>query len=242
LPEHRGSVAFFVRMPTHGYCHHFTGEIVQTTTSPTLEHAKRIWDYLASFSRPGKSDAIVVCCSYDLRVCDYACDLLRNSLASTILFTGNTGNWTRHFWDRPESHVFRERACANGIDASQVLIEDHAGNIAENIAFSQRIIPDAKRVTFVTKPNTLLRVKLTAPLQWPEVVSHTAGPDFKFPDDVSNTIGVFGVIHEMVGDIHRILEYPKLGFQVEHDLPAAVLDSWNRLVEKGFTQHMLKAS
>jgi len=208
-------------------------------TSETLQHAENIWNYLASFSGEKESDAIVVCCSYDLRVCDYACELLKQSLAPKLLFTGKTGNWTRHLWEIPEAQVFRERALTNGINESSIFTEETAGNIGENIARSKELIPDAGTVTFITKPNTILRVKLTIPLQWPEITAYTACPQFEFPKDVSNVIGVFGVINEMVGDIQRIMLYPEQGFQIEHQLPDEVVASWEYLVGRGFTAHMM---
>jgi len=210
-----------------------------TLTSQTATHAKRIWDYLASFSSPARSDVIVLCCSYDLRICDYACGLLRSGLAPKLVFTGKSGNWTQHLWDRPEAQMFRDRALANGVEASQLLTEEEASNIGENIAFTRKLIPDARTVTFVTKPNTILRVKLTAPLQWPDINAHVACPEFRFPEDVSNVIGVFGVIHEMVGDIQRIVTYPEKGFQVAHEIPEDILESWQHLLKQGFDRHML---
>ncbi len=210
--------------------------------SPTIKHAKLIWDYLTSFSKPEKSDAIVVCCSYDLRVCDYACELLQASMAPLILFSGNNGNWTNHLWDRPESQVFKERAESKGISTSKLLIEPNSTNIGENISFSRQIISKAKVVTFVTKPNTILRVKLSVPIKWPDVYAYTASPPFNFPDEISNIVGIFGVINEMVGDIQRIIEYPKLGYQVAHTLPEEVLESWEYLVRCGFTQHMMESN
>jgi uncharacterized SAM-binding protein YcdF (DUF218 family) len=139
--------------------------------SQTQIHAKLIWDYLASHSSPMACDAIVVCCSYDLRVCDYACKLLLESIAPIIVFSGYKGNWTRHLWDVPEAEIFAKRAEINGIARSRMKIESRATNIGENISFSRELLPDAKVVTFVTKPNTMLRVGLTAPIQWPAQIS-----------------------------------------------------------------------
>jgi hypothetical protein len=69
-----------------------------------------------------------------------------------------------------------------------------------------------------------------------------ACPNILFPNDVSNVIGIFGLINEMVGDIERILKYPQFGFQVEHALPEEVLASWEYLVREGFTQHMMESN
>jgi uncharacterized SAM-binding protein YcdF (DUF218 family) len=204
-----------------------------------LEHAARLWAFMSSARARGPCDAIVVCCSYDLRVCDYACDLLEQGLAPRLILTGKSGNWTRHLWHEPEARVFLSRALANGVDASRIHLEDQATNFGENIAFVRALFPELRRVTFVTKPNSVLRVALTVPIQWPAVTAFVDSPPFSFPQDVSNVIGVFGVIHELVGDIDRIVRYPARGFQVDHRLPQEVLESWSRLVQEGFTHHLL---
>jgi len=205
-----------------------------------IKNAKLIWYYLASFHQEQPSDAIVVCCSYDLRVCDYACPFMKEIGAQRLLFSGNSGNWTRHLWDEPEAQVFKTRALQNGIDPTRILTEEQATNIGENVAFSKKMLPDAKSITFITKPNTILRVKLTVPLHWQNITAVTACPQFTFPDEVSNIVGVFGVINEMVGDIQRILAYPSLGYQVAHDLPTHILTAYESLVDQGFTKHLMR--
>jgi uncharacterized SAM-binding protein YcdF (DUF218 family) len=206
----------------------------------TLEQAKTLWTYMSSFRARQSSDAIVVCCSYDLRVCDYACELIRQGLARRLVLSGKAGNWTRHLWSVPEAHVFRERALDNGLDPHLILIEDRATNFGENIAFVRALIPGARRITFATKPNSVLRVALTIPVQWPHVVASVDSPALSFPHEVSQIIGVLGVIHEMVGDVERILQYPARGFQVPHELPPPVLDAYETLVAEGFRHHPVR--
>ena len=184
-------------------------------------------------------DAIVVCCSYDLRVCDYACGLIQQGLAARLVLTGRSGRWTRHLWAVPEARIFAERALANGIDPAQIDLEEQAANFGENIAFVREAFPQLRRVTFVTKPNSVLRVALTVPVQWPQVTAWIDAPPLAFPQDVSNVIGVWGVIHEMVGDIDRVLQYPALGFQKPHALPAPILQSWQYLIAAGFDAQRL---
>jgi len=208
----------------------------------TIKVAQQLWDYLSAERRHDISDAVVVCCSYDLRVCDYACKLIQQGVAPLLILSGNTGNWTRHLWSSPEAHVFRERALANGVAADAMLIEEQATNFGENIAFVRRLAPQLQRVTFVTKPNSVLRVRLTVPVQWPGVTACIDAPPLRFPDDVSNVIGVLGVIDEMVGDVDRILKYPALGYQAPHELPAEILDIWQFLVSSGFRNHLLPSS
>ncbi len=206
----------------------------------TIQQANELWNYQASFGEVREADAIVVCCSYDLRVCDFACELFKAGVADKLVFSGNTGNWTRHIWSEPEAQIFYKRAMSNGIDPSVILLELEATNFGENIQFTRALLPDARRVTLVSKPNSLLRVKLTADKQWPEVQAAVASPDVQFPDEVSNVVGILGVIDEMVGDIERIQRYPKLGYQASHDLPETILAAWNSLIAAGFDGHLMK--
>jgi len=122
---------------------------------------------------------------------------------------------------------------------SKLLTGPKATNFGENISFSKTLLTDAQSVTFVSKPNSLLRVKLTAEAQWPEITTYVSAPSIQFPQHVSNVLGILGVINEMVGDIERIQKYPSMGFQASHELPQNILDAFHFLVEKGFTQHLM---
>lgn len=208
--------------------------------TPVMHHAQTLWAFLQG--QPiclAPSDIIVVCGSYDLRVCDHACALIRKGIAPRMLITGATGNWTRYLWERSEADVFHDRARSLGVDEGQITLEKRATNFAENIQFSRDLLPGAGRVTFVTKRNSVLRVKHTLDVQWPEVESAVDAPAINFPDDVSHQIGVLGLIDEMVGDLHRILHYPELGYQSPITIPDEVLRAWHRLIESGFDRHLL---
>lgn len=206
--------------------------------SVAVRHAGVLWNYLASIRREIDCSAVVVCCSYDLRVMDYAIDLLQRGRSDTVVISGDRGHWTAKLWDEPESAVFRAHA-GDRLRGYRVLLEPRATNFAENIRFSLDLVRPVERVLFVTKPNALHRVHLTVPRVDSELRFSVACPGLDFPEDVSGVVGLLGVINEMVGDIDRILTYPELGFQVPHALPEEVLRSWRALVDRGFTDHML---
>ncbi len=44
----------------------------------------------------------------------------------------------------------------------------------------------------------------------------------------------------MVGDMQRIIEYPKLGFQIPQNIPEKVLEAYNTLVELGYIGKLIK--
>ena len=207
--------------------------------SATIRIAGEIWDYLSAEKSVESCDAIVVCCSYDLRVCDHACELIERGYSDTLVLSGGSGNWTRHLWSAPEAEVFLERAVKNGLHESRILVEARAANFGENVRFSKDLIADAQTVTFVSKPNSLLRVKLTAAAQWPQVTALVSCPEISFPDEVSNVIGIWGLLNEMAGDLQRIQKYPELGYQAEHELPEEILDNWRYLIDCGFTHHLM---
>jgi len=101
------------------------------------------------------------------------------------------------------------------------------------------LLPNVKVVTFISKPNALLRFKLTAECRWPQIKAYVSCPPVKFPHEISNVVGILGVINEMVGDIERVQKYPDLGFQAPHKLLDHILNAWGYLKEQGFTEHLM---
>ena len=211
-------------------------------TTPTLQLAGQLWDFLSAGRGHRPCDVLVVCGSYDLRVAEHAAALLQQGIAPRMLISGNTGNWTRELWNRPEAEVFAERALELGVSHQQLLLEPRARSFAENLAFARTMCPDARCITFVTKPNSIRRVTQTQPIHWPDIDCAVDAPDFAFPWGVSNMVGVFGLIEEMVGDIHRLLRYPRLGFQQALPIPDEVLDAWQQLIALGYNRHLLRGS
>lgn len=209
-------------------------------STEVVRSAKVLWDYLSSYRDERESDAIVVCCSYDLRVMDHAVELLDRGLSDRMVITGNSGHWTEHLWVEPEARVFYEYAKSRIPARIEVNLETEATNFGENIRFSAKLLPDIKSTLILTKPNAVLRVLLTVRKQWPAVESCVSSPAYQFPEHASNVVGFFGVINEMIGDIDRIKRYPAMGFQVEHDLPAKVIEASEFLIDQGFDQHLAR--
>ena len=209
-----------------------------TMNSTVIGHARVLWEYFASIRKETYCSAVVVCCSYDLRVMDYAVELLERDMTDTIVISGDRGHWTGKFWDEPESTIFHEYA-RDRLNGYKVLMERSATNFSENIRYSLDLIRPMGEVLFVTKPNSLYRVHLTVPMVDSEIRYSVSCPEIEFPDGVSKVVGLIGIINEMVGDVDRILTYPELGYQVPHTLPDEVVRSWKYLVDRGFVDHML---
>ncbi|MGP5309024.1 YdcF family protein [Vreelandella alkaliphila] len=207
----------------------------------TLQLAKKLYSYLSMRSYFMEDiDLIVVCCSYDLRVCDYACHIFNKKLPKAMIFSGLTGNWTKHLWDEPEAVVFANRAKELGVSKEKIFIEDKATNTAENIFFSREMFPDANNVLFISKSNSLRRIYRTIPIQWQGINFYTDAPSLDYPNDASKMVGVLGLIDEMVGDIHRLIVYSEKGFQTNESIPGDIIEAWESLIKRGFDRHLVK--
>lgn len=206
----------------------------------TMCHSEVLWRYLTACHDHHQDGLLVVCGSYDLRVCDYACDLFRHGRYDQFLITGKTGSWTDHLWTETEAQVFAARAHTHGIPKDAIILEEEATNFAENIRNARRLVPSARKVTFLTKRNSIRRVLATAPIQWPEAEVRADGPAIAFPNEVSNIIGLFGLIAEMVGDVDRLIRYPGLGYQVQTAVPDEIRISYEYLAQNGFGARLLK--
>ena len=44
----------------------------------------------------------------------------------------------------------------------------------------------------------------------------------------------------LVGDLHRIIVYPRLGFQIAQDMPLEVVDALGRLVAAGYGTRLVQ--
>lgn len=44
----------------------------------------------------------------------------------------------------------------------------------------------------------------------------------------------------MTGDLQRIKLYPARGFQIHQDIPVEVWDAYEKLIDAGFNEHMVK--
>lgn len=204
-----------------------------------------LWEYHRVVGTLAPADVIVGLGSYDLRVAHWCAELLKQKLAPLLVFTGSHGNWTRGRWSKSEAEVFADEAVAHGASREQILLETKATNIGENLRFTKALLAELglspSRVIVVTKPQTLRRVVASAPIFWPEATVITSCPDQAFAEQPTTEHSLNDLIHEMVGDVQRMLEYPGLGYQVAQETPRAVLAAYEELKARGFTRHLLPA-
>ncbi|MBY5932050.1 YdcF family protein [Tateyamaria omphalii] len=206
------------------------------------EAALILWEFHCVYDDLSPADAIVGLGSYDLRVAERCADLFHQGYAERIVFTGAVGNWTDTLFQASEAEAFGEAAVAAGVPDEAIVLETHATNIGENVCFSEQLLPSARRVILVTKPQTQMRCHATVRKQWPGVQALVTAPLTPFEDQPLPHHDARALICEMVGDVERMGAYAKQGFQIEVEVPDAVRRACDVLVDTGFVDHLPKGA
>jgi uncharacterized SAM-binding protein YcdF (DUF218 family) len=218
--------------------------VTLTVDDEACELARTIWDYHHVRHQLKKADCIIALGSHDVRVAERAAELYRQGWAPLVVCSGRLGTLTLGVWDRPEADVFAEVAAAHGVPRRDILLEAQATNTGENVVFTKDLLSARgirpTRVIAVQKPYMQRRTYATFRKRWPEVDVIVTSPQISFDDYPTAEITKERVIHIMVGDLQRVMEYGETGFQIPQDVPADVRKAYDRLVALGFTGHMIR--
>jgi uncharacterized SAM-binding protein YcdF (DUF218 family) len=206
--------------------------------------AKIIWDYHHLNHKLEKADCIFVLGSHDMRVAEYAADLFLAGYAPYIIFSGGLGSLTKDIFKKPEADIFAEIAIKKGVPPEKILIENKSANTGENVEFTKKLL-DEKGLKFdafilVQKPYMERRTFATFKKVWPEKNFIVTSPQISFEDYPNDEISKDKVINIMVGDLQRIKLYPGRGFQIFQEIPPNVWSAYKKLVELGYTKHLVK--
>lgn len=202
-----------------------------------------IWNYHQMHHVLEEADLIWALGSHDLRVADRVAELWLEGLAPRIVMSGGLGNFTKDVFEKTEAELFAERAIELGVPANIIFIESQSTNTGENVSYTRDLLGECEisvnKVIAVQKPYMERRTYATIRQQWPEIEVQVTSPRLDFLSYSTDEIPRGDVINIMVGDLQRIIEYPKLGFMIEQAVPDDVLAAWQLLVDAGFTKHLL---
>ncbi|MCX5317790.1 YdcF family protein [Streptomyces sp. NBC_00154] len=212
-------------------------------TEEQISNAKLVWDFHQMHHDVRPVDAAIGLGSHDLGVAAFSAELYRAGLFPTLVFTGGNSPTTAKVFPRGEAVHFREHALALGVPDSAILVEPNAGNTGQNITLSREALASAgitpKTVLLVAKPYMERRSFATARKLWPEVEVTCASEPMEF-DDYLKSIGDEKLVIDMlVGDLQRVIEYPKLGFAIEQHVPEDVHAAYESLIRAGFTSRLI---
>ncbi|MGW7024803.1 YdcF family protein [Streptomyces decoyicus] len=213
-------------------------------TDDQRRRAKLIWDYHQMRHQLKPCDAAIGLGSHDLGVPAFCAELYRAGLFPTLVFSGGPNPTAPERFPRGEAVHFRDHALTLGVPATAILLEPNARNTGQNITFSRDVLAaagiDVTSVLLVSMPYMERRAFATARKVWPEAEVTCASAPLEF-DDYLKTIGDEKLVtDQLVGDLQRVIEYPKLDFAIEQDVPEDVHAAYESLIEDGFDSRLLK--
>ena len=205
--------------------------------------ARTVWDYHHVGHALRKADCIIVLGSHDTRVAERGAELYLAGWAPLVVMSGGLGSLTSGMWTRPEAEVFADVAAARGVPRDALLLESRSTNTGENVELSRRLLAERglapRSAIAVQKPYMERRTLATFGVRWPELDLVVTSPQLSFEAYTSEGIPRDDVIHIMVGDLQRLLVYPKKGFSTPQEVPAEAMAAYEGLVAAGYTKRLL---
>jgi uncharacterized SAM-binding protein YcdF (DUF218 family) len=203
------------------------------------QYAKIIWDYMLMHQKLEKADVIFVLGSNDLRVADRAVEIFKEGWASLVVCSGANGKVSD--FTEPEAKVFSERMINQGVPVESILLEPNSMNTGENVLFTKKLLQEkgikVKNIIAVNKPYVERRTFATIKKQWPEIEFFVASQQISYENYFTSAEFKDRNINTMVGDLLRIKEYPKLGFQIEQEIPGDVWNTGQELIKMGYNKY-----
>lgn len=215
-----------------------------TVTEQDRRDAQTVWDYHLMGHVPRRCDVAIGLGSHDLGVATTAVELYRSGMFPLVVFTGATSPTTRDRFPRGEAVHYREHAIADGVPAEAILIETGATNTGANFANARDVLAAAGHhpatALVVSKPYMQRRAFATAGRVWPDLDVVCASEPLELADYVRSIGDERLVVDMLVGDLQRVIEYPRLGFAIGQHLPVDVHDAYQRLVGRGYVSRLIR--
>jgi uncharacterized SAM-binding protein YcdF (DUF218 family) len=206
------------------------------------KYAKIIWNYMHMKQEIKPADIIFVLGSNDLRVADRGAEIFKENLAPLVVCSG--GNGKNSDFTETEAKLFSERMIGLGVPKEKIILESNSTNTGENVIFTKNLLENmnikVKRIIAVQKPYMERRTFATIMKQWLGVECVVNSPQISYEDYADNLDFKNRFINVMVGDLQRIKEYPKMGFQIEQEIPKDVWRAGQELIKLGYTKHIIK--
>ncbi len=190
---------------------------------------------------PQQADAILTLGSFDTNAAVHAARLWRAGLAPVVIMSGgiaHRGGLLDTGWDQSEARVFADVARREGVPASAILLEEKALNTGDNFVFARAVAREAaldpRRLLVVAKPYMTRRGFATGRVKWPEAELLMQCEEIGMADYFAREADPERTLLALVGDLHRILVYPALGFSIEQEVPPPVEEALHALVAAGY--------
>lgn len=219
-------------------------------TIGNYRNAEILWNYMQFRQRVKSADALIVLGSRDDRVAVCAANMTQSHAFPSVLFTGGISHiqdslatpWGEFAEAEWFARIFKDHG-----GQGNIYIEPEALNTGQNATLSYALLKQQdsapSSILIVTKPYMERRALATFQAQWPDpgCVMRVTSPHSKtFKNYCNDDQPEELVLNIMVGDMQRIIEYPKLGLQMAQIVPPDALAAYEGLIAAGYTKHIIK--
>ncbi|MET7548361.1 MULTISPECIES: YdcF family protein [unclassified Streptomyces] len=205
--------------------------------------ARAIWDFHQMGHELRPCSAAITLGSLDLGVASITADLYHAGMFPVVVFTGDTSAATKERFPRGEAVHYREHALSLGVPDEAILLEPKASNTGQNIGFSREVLENAgiavTTVLLISMPYMQRRAYATCRKLWPEVEPVCVSQPLAFDEYTKTHDDEKQFIDMLMGDMERVMEYPKRGFAIEQHIPEGVRDAFDRLRARGYDSWLL---
>jgi uncharacterized SAM-binding protein YcdF (DUF218 family) len=219
-------------------------------TGEALSLARIIWDYhqfrADQVPEPVPGDVIIALGTNDLRVAEFAAELYRSGFGSKLVCSGGVAHQNDMLatgWEKTEAQMYAEIAESRGVPRDRILLEERSTNTSQNLQFTRELLRrlemEPKSVVIAVKPFMRRRVWATLEVVWPEVAATLASPRMTLDEYFTPELDAEKIINIMMGDLQRLWIYGRRGWSAPQAIPDAVMAAYQRLVEFGYTKHLI---
>jgi uncharacterized SAM-binding protein YcdF (DUF218 family)/DNA-binding transcriptional regulator YiaG len=213
-------------------------------TDQDWRDAELIWDYHQMKHQLRPCAAAIGLGSHDLGVASFAAELYHAGLFPVLVFSGANSPTTAARFPRGEAVHYREHAIELDVPDHAILVEPDATNTGQNICLSRALLEQhgikIDSLLLVSKPYMERRAFAACRKVWPDVEVVCASKPTTLDEYVKSIGNGPLVIDMLVGDLQRVIEYPKLGFAIEQTVPTEVLAAYSRLLRAGFDSRLVQ--
>ena len=147
-------------------------------------------------------------------------------------------------WEKTEAEMYAEIASTARCAARANLLETRATNTAENIRLSRQLLAERDlrppNIVIAVKPFMQRRVWATLAVEWPEMPVTLASPEMTLEDYFTDELTPEKIVNIMMGDLQRIWVYARGSWLAGTErIPDEVMGAYRRLIELGFTKHLI---
>jgi uncharacterized SAM-binding protein YcdF (DUF218 family) len=202
-----------------------------------------LYAYLAMPAEaPATADCVIVLGSKYLDVARFTGELCARQGYPLIIFSGNRGRNTAAFAST-EAETFERIARPFLPATTKVLLEKGSTNTGDNIRFSKRLLAEksieCRTFLLIQNPTMTRRALATFEKECPGVPVTCLPPDRTYDDYLSTSDDARSFLDDLVGNVQRILVYPRLGYQTVQPVPEEVLTAYRFLLSRGFDRQLL---